>query len=180
MDDGRKNSWLSVFIIGGTAALIYDAMTTLPVKLTVEQDAALDAAAKQLGVPKLWLYGIMYLESTLRPSAVNNVTGATGLIQFLPSTALSLGTSVAQLAEMTFEDQLQYVVKYLKSHFPFNSFIDLYLAVFYPAAIKHDNNYQFPDAVAKANPGYAVEGVVTKGGIAEIIASRLFRSGIIV
>ncbi len=36
----------------------------------------------------------MMAESGLNPKVVNRTTGATGLIQFIPKTALGLGTTV--------------------------------------------------------------------------------------
>ena len=38
-------------------------------------------------------------------------SGATGLIQFMPATAKALGTSTAELAKMSAEDQLNYDYK---------------------------------------------------------------------
>ena len=178
MANEKSNKLLTALVIGGFGAIIYEAMTLLPVQLTPEEDKALQDAADKLGVAKEWLYGVMYFESTLNPQAFNSVTGATGLIQFVPTTAKDIGTTTEDLMQMDFTEQIPYVVKYLQRYMPFYNFIDLYLAVFYPAAIKRTDDYQFPSAVAKANPGYAVEGVVTKGGIAEILSSRLAKANI--
>lgn len=52
---------------------------------------------------------------TLSPAIVNESTHATGLIQFLPSTARGLGTSVAELAAMRASDQMRYVDAYFAS-----------------------------------------------------------------
>lgn len=46
------------------------------------------------------LMGIMAFESWLDPSTVNSI-GATGLIQFLPSTAKELGTTTDELVKMS-------------------------------------------------------------------------------
>src|SRR5215203_1006885 len=43
-------------------------------------------------------------------------SGATGLIQFMPSTAKALGTTVAKLAAMSPVEQLNYVWKYFKGY----------------------------------------------------------------
>jgi hypothetical protein len=55
---------------------------------------------------------VMSFESGFDPARVNSTSGATGLIQFLPSTAQALGTSTAQLAAMTAVEQLDWVEKY--------------------------------------------------------------------
>ena len=63
-------------------------------------------------------------------------SGATGLIQFMPSTAAGLGTSTKALAQMSPEDQLDYVERYLA---PYKGKIgtlkDAYMSVLYPKAI---------------------------------------------
>lgn len=59
------------------------------------------------------LMAVMKSESSLDSKAVNSSSGATGLIQFMPSTARSLGTSTSELKQMTPEEQLNYVEKYL-------------------------------------------------------------------
>lgn len=100
-----------------------------------------------------WLMAVMNSESGLNPAAQNNI-GATGLIQFLPSTAKELGTSIDELKNMSALDQLDYVSKYFK---PFTNKLktlpDTYLAIFYPAAIGKGLNYVFPEWVYLANPG---------------------------
>lgn len=63
-------------------------------------------------------------------------SGAVGLIQFMPQTAGSLGTTTDKLAVMSAVQQLDYVEKYLK---PFkgrlSTVADLYMAVLWPAAV---------------------------------------------
>jgi hypothetical protein len=98
--------------------------------------ARLQEIANILGLSADWLMGVMYLESRLNPRARNPKTNATGLIQFMPNTAISLGTTVDQLAEMTNLRQLDYVLQY---YLPYkgriNSFADCYFVTFFPAAI---------------------------------------------
>ena len=70
------------------------------------------------------------------------VTGNCGLIQFMPSTAKGLGTSTAELAKMTAEEQLDYVYKYF---LPYKGRLknlgDIYMAILYPRAVGKDDNY---------------------------------------
>lgn len=94
--------------------------------------------ARRLNVDPDWLVTVMSFESagTFSPSIRNPSSGATGLIQFLGSTAVGLGTTLDALAAMTAEEQLFYVEKYLtRVGKPLRSLDDVYLAVFYPAAI---------------------------------------------
>ena len=110
----------------------------------------LNKVADSLGVKSNDLLAIMKLESGVDPSRVNPMSGATGLIQFIPSTAAWLGTSVEELRKMSAVEQLDYVYKYFKmiGIKPGMSVGDLYLAVFYPAALGHDD-----DHVISANGG---------------------------
>lgn len=63
-------------------------------------------------------------------------SGATGLIQFMPSTAKDLGTTTAALAKMTPEDQLNYVWHYFKPHKgKLRTLADLYMAILWPKAV---------------------------------------------
>lgn len=90
------------------------------------------------------LLAVMNAESGIKTTAVNGSTNATGLIQFIPSTAKGLGTSVEQLKNMTPIEQLDYVEKYLqqtKSQAGFSadkklSGGELYALVFRPAKAK--------------------------------------------
>jgi hypothetical protein len=61
------------------------------------------------------LLAVMYAESRLDPSIVNPNGGATGLIQFMPKTAESLGTTTAALRMMSRSAQMDYVDKYFES-----------------------------------------------------------------
>ncbi len=98
--------------------------------------AKLQTICGRLGLDPSWLMIAMYKESGLKPGAYNASSRATGLIQFLPSTAKGLGTSVEALRLMTGVQQLDYVEKYLTPYKGrFGSFVDAYLAIFYPKAV---------------------------------------------
>ena len=87
------------------------------------------------------LIAVMISESGLNPAVSNKRTNATGLIQFMPDTAKSLGTTVEQLKKMSGEEQLAFVEKYLKTQKQAAGFSDnhklsageLYALVFLPA-----------------------------------------------
>lgn len=86
------------------------------------------------------LLGVMNSESGLNAQAVNGKSGATGLIQFMPSTARSLGTSTEELRNMSPTQQLKYVEKFLQTNIKSRGLQgkqlspgDLYALVFMPA-----------------------------------------------
>lgn len=95
-----------------------------------------------LGIDPNWLMWVMFFESSLNPRAVNSATGATGLIQFMPSTARSLGTTTADLLQMSDVEQLDFVYAYLKPYAgKMNCMIDVYFAVFFPVAMNKPDDY---------------------------------------
>lgn len=69
-------------------------------------------------------------------------SGATGLIQFMPSTAVGLGTSTAKLAAMSAEDQLNYVYKYFRPYAGrLNNLGDIYMAILWPSGVGKGDDY---------------------------------------
>lgn len=95
-----------------------------------------------------WLMACMQFESRLNPAARNPGSSATGLIQFMDATARSLGTTTGALADMSAEEQLDYVARYFKPYTGRISCVsDCYMAILWPSAIGAD-----PTAVI-FNPG---------------------------
>jgi hypothetical protein len=101
----------------------------------------------------------MYAESRLNEKARNPKSRATGLIQFMPSTAVGLGTTVDKLLQLTNVQQLFYVYKYFKPYSGrIHSVYDLYKIVFFPIMIGRDANWVLKsdtlsaETVARANP----------------------------
>jgi hypothetical protein len=106
----------------------------------------------ELQIEANWLMFVMWFESKLNPQAVNPISGATGLIQFMPSTARSLGTTTAILKHMSNVQQLDYVLDYLRPYKGrMKTWVDVYLAVFYPKAMGNPNFVITPDIIAKQN-----------------------------
>jgi hypothetical protein len=102
--------------------------------------------SKDLEINPNWLMGVMYFESarTFSPSIQNSVSGATGLIQFMPNTAKGLGTSIDELRQMSALRQLDYVYKYYNQNWirpKLLKYVDLYLATLFPAALGKPDNY---------------------------------------
>jgi hypothetical protein len=60
----------------------------------------------------------------------------------MPSTAASLGTSTAALVSMSNVEQLDFVYRYLYPYrWKMKSYVDLYFAIFFPAAIGKSKDY---------------------------------------
>lgn len=92
-----------------------------------------------------WILQCMSFETggTFSPKVKNKAgSKATGLIQFMPSTARQLNTSTRKLSKMSQIKQLQYVYKYLK---PFrgrlHSLADCYMAIFCPRGVGKNDRY---------------------------------------
>lgn len=109
--------------------------------------------AAKIGIPPEWLANVIYFESGGNPQARNAKSSATGLIQFISSTAASLGTSVDALYRMSGREQMAYVERYFTPKAgKLRSQEDVYMAVFYPKAVGNPD-YRFPASVTKVNPG---------------------------
>lgn len=138
--------------------LVYQAPTNQDIQITkrggsirkFSSGGSIDAAfqkklqevAKRLKVKPSDLLGIMKHESGLKASAVNPYTRATGLIQFMPSTAKRMGTSVEALKNMSAIEQLDYVEKFYKPIAGKAKDIgDLYMFTFLPAVVGKPDNY---------------------------------------
>ena len=112
------------------------------------------AVAERLGAPPFALANLIQFESGWNPQAINTTSGASGLIQFMPSTAKRLGTTVEAIRRLDAAGQLPLVEKYLA---PFKGRLGsqqaVAMAVFYPAAMTWPEDKPFPDAVQRSNPG---------------------------
>lgn len=108
-------------------------------KVTGEFVERVKEIAAKLGLQPIDLLAVMSFESGFSPSVKSKASSATGLIQFLESTANDLGTTTAKLAKMTAVEQLAFVEKYLrqfeKQLAGHPSLEDTYMAVLAPAAI---------------------------------------------
>lgn len=143
-----------------------------PVKSSVIEDAAFiqkvkGLAAKYKTSPEN-LMAVMHFETggSFSPSQKNAAgSSATGLIQFMRSTAEGLGTSTEELAKMSRLDQLDYVDKYFAgtglAKKDNNSLSDVYMSVLYPVAAGKDDEYVLFKAGTKA---YEQNKGLDKGG----------------
>ncbi len=97
-------------------------------------------------------------------------SGATGLIQFMPSTARALGTTTAKLAALSPEDQLNYVYKYFQPYAGrLNNLGDIYMAILWPKGVGKPDHYVLFDrsktpTTFRQNAGLDVnkDGLVTR------------------
>ncbi|HJR06840.1 MAG TPA: penicillin-insensitive murein endopeptidase [Pyrinomonadaceae bacterium] len=141
--------------------------------------------ASDLGTNPNFLMAVMSFESgeTFSPSVRNPVSGAVGLIQFMKPTAQGLGTTQDALAQMTAEEQLDFVAKHYR---PFKgrlkSIEDAYMAVLLPSAVGKGANhvlFRKPSTRFTQNRGLDIngDGVVTVGEAADRVRAKLGASG---
>lgn len=137
--------------------------------------------AKALGINPDWLMIIFMSESGIN-SKIKNSIGATGLIQFLPSTAISLGTTTDALQQMTNVEQLDYVYKYFAPYAGrINDAKDLYLITFFPAAIGKADDWVLQTStlpastIASQNKGIDLngDGQITVGEFKQWVQNKL-------
>lgn len=146
-----------------------------------------EVVASRLSADPNHLLTVMQLESGIDPAATNPTGGATGLIQFMPSTAKSLGTTTAQLREMKDVDQLEYVYAFYR---PYAGRMkrpgDVYMVTFYPALAfrgKETVIARKGEKVYDQNKGLDVnkDGILTVGDVeskAEGAFARYSRLGV--
>ena len=130
--------------------------------------------AESLGCSPDDLMACMAWESaeTFSPNVRNAAgSGAIGLIQFMPKTAVALGTTTADLAKMTAEDQLKYVYLYFKPYAGrLHNLGDIYMAILWPAGVGKDDRFVLFDRTKtpttfRQNAGLDLnkDGAVTRG-----------------
>jgi hypothetical protein len=142
--------------------------------------------AIDLNIPVDFLMAVMAFESgrSFRSDKKNLAgSGATGLIQFMPSTALALGTTIQDLSKMTPEDQLFYVHKYfLPYKHRLKTIDDVYMAVLWPRAIGEPDDFVLFDVMSKpttyrqnASLDFNRDGKITKAEAAKRVRDELQR-----
>ncbi|MGL5162368.1 MAG: hypothetical protein ACRC8E_08880, partial [Plesiomonas shigelloides] len=174
--DSHGDQWVTEIdgLRAGTAETAVSAGSLIWGKV-VEEDFRVEVrkVAKNLGFDPTWLMAVMAFETgnTFKPTTRNTQSTATGLIQFLESTARALGTTTAKLARMTAVEQLEYVQKYYEqSHLAgrVRNLYDAYMAVLWPAGIGKSSNYvlwyagsrEYADNIGldTTNKGYITKG----------------------
>lgn len=138
--------------------------------------AKVASISAKLGINPNWLMVVMHNESGINAQIVNKQKGdssdpytrsayrATGLIQFMPSTAIWLGTTTQALYKMTNLEQLDYVYKYYKGFAgKIKSYFDLYMITFFPVAVGKPDDFVIQSksvsasTIAKQNPSFDID-----------------------
>lgn len=161
-----------------------------------KDNPALLSVAASLNIPPDWLYNLIKFESNWNPKAKSGMpynkskldSGvdtvpkyARGLLQFIDSTAQSLGykNSLDLVTKNpTIEGQLFFpVLKYLKQFQPFPTKQSLYMSVFYPVARKWPESREFPPYVQSANPNIRTVGDYVRK--IDSVSSTLINKGVL-
>ena len=174
----KKKALASLMNYKTNTNTIIEHMNQLPGKLAFEDKVPIAYRADfikkikevcgRLGINPDWLMSVINKESagTFSPSIKNPTSSATGLIQFMEATAKGLGTTTAALRKMTAVQQMDYVEKYFQPYKgKMKSFADVYICVFYPAALDKPDTWVFPNWVYKVQKYIDInkDGKITLG-----------------
>ena len=120
-----------------------NAYTSTSLYKNIKFQAGIEALNKKYNLKdSTALYKVIYAESRLDPNAVGKSTNATGLLQFLPKSAIAIGTTVDIIKRTDGVGQLKFVEKYLDQYPAIRggSVYEVYAAVFFPLLLKHLND----------------------------------------
>lgn len=142
------------------------------------------ALCDRLGLDPDYLMACMAWESgeSFSPTKRNGAgSGAIGLIQFMPSTAIQLGTSVELLEKMTALEQLDVVERYFQPYQGrLRTLSDHYMAILWPKAIgKPESEVLWAKGTSpttyRQNAGLDVnaDGLITKAEAAGKVRQKL-------
>src|SRR5690625_4430270 len=112
-----------------------------------------EIAARQSLDPN-WYMAVMAFETggAFKSYTRNPRSSATGLIQFIESTARGMGTSTRALSNMSEIEQLDWVEKYFDQYKNrIRDIDDMYMAVFWPAAISKPSDFVLIDREIQPN-----------------------------
>ena len=155
------------------------AIKTLIEKGKVDTDflKSLENMCNRLDMNCMAVLSVMHYETggSFRSDIKNPNSSATGLIQFMGSTARGLETTTENLSKMNQVEQLKYVEKYfnlIKDNFDEVDYLNpknVALAVFYPRAIGQGDNYiiaeegrsRLDDRILKVNKDHNGDGKIT-------------------
>ena len=138
--------------------------------------------SQRLGIAPEWMMQLFMQESSMNHQAVNPTTNATGLIQFMPTTARSLGTTVEALKAMTNLQQLDWVERYFQPYKGrMNCYVDVYFTVFFPLAVGKPDDWVLQTStltaakIAQQNSGYDLnkDGKLTVAEVRTAILRRV-------
>lgn len=122
-----------------------------------------------------WLMTVMYAESRVNEKAVNRTSGATGLIQFMPNTAIALGTTTEALKQMSNVEQLKYVYKYYAQFGKvgqIKSVVDLYKLTFFPVMVGKPADWVLKTAKTSAYTIAKQNGIIDRNKDGQITVAE--------
>jgi hypothetical protein len=126
-------------------------------------------AARSVNVDADRLAVLVSHESRFLPSIQNSETRATGLIQFMPSTARALGTTVDALKRMSATEQLPYVAAFFAPYHGRLAPRDVIIAALGTGVGKPDDTIVFEEGSTgyRQNPGLDTnhDGVISLGDV---------------
>lgn len=149
--------------------------------VTPEFISGVEAMAGRIGARPEHILAVMSFETggTFDPAKTNSI-GATGLIQFLPSTARGLGTTTADLRQMSSVEQLSYVEKYFSQaqyQGKLGTLEGLYTSVLSGTARQNSGDVLFTSGTRayEQNPlDWNRDGRITAGEAVTPVAARLY------
>jgi hypothetical protein len=153
-------------------------------RLTNAERYKIIQVAQAVGADPDLLAATISLETggTFNPAIVNRRSGATGLIQFIPSTARLLGTSTSELRSMNVCEQLDWVLKFYQRVARSGIRIrgDEYVAVFAPDFLGRSGSdvvYRAGQSGYDQNRGLDLNGdgvgVITVGELRQNVINRV-------
>lgn len=122
--------------------------------------------AARLGIQANWLMIVFFIETAANVYGrinhrIKNALGATGLLQFMPRTLMSMGLTSETICNMSNVQQLEVVYRYLAPYAGrMKSLTDCYLAVLFPVAMGKPDQFILQTStlsaqvVARWNPLY--------------------------
>jgi hypothetical protein len=143
--------------------------------------------SQKLAINPDWLMMVMYAESRMNPAAYNSSTGASGLIQFMPATAQSLGTTTEYLRSLTNIAQMEWVYKYFKNYAGrIKSAYDLYKITFFPVSLGKPQNWVFQTSnlsagkIASQNPAMDInkDGQITVAEFEQYVDNKFIAADV--
>lgn len=155
-------------------------------KITAFERGLVFAMCERLQLSADYLMSCIAFESgeSFSPSKRNAAgSGAVGLIQFMPATARSLGTTTDRLAAMTFAKQLVYVERYFEpNRGRLVTLPDLYMAILWPKGIGKADSWPLWSKAGspitfRQNSGLDAngDGVITKAEAASKVQAKLIK-----
>ena len=125
-----------------------------------------------------YLIACMAFESNLNPQAVNKVSKAVGLIQFMPNICKAYGTTSDEMVKRSFTEQIPYVEKHFLPYYKRTKTLsDMYMAILMPKYIGYTENavlFFDPKLNYKQNKGLDLDkdGKITKKEASSLVQKR--------